>query len=559
VRALFVFILVLSSIAFSENKLSNGHMEFGDGGWYLWVNPDGKGKASMKIKQGYGTQGSIGARVQVDAVDATNWHVQFQVPDWIAEKGKNYRLSYKARSEAKKIIHTAIMGGAPGWEYVDGADAPLNNSWQEFSQEFEAHRGGFKQMRVHLFLTQKGVYYFDDFYIEEVAPPDTIWYSEADSRIEQIRKGDFKIKVTDKEGNPLINQKLKVKLSRHAFPFGTALNLNVDSDEERWYRKTATDLFWEGVTENAFKWPEYEHKKNKPNRKYLKEYTDFALKHGWTLRGHALEWGIEKYGFDQHWARQGSCEEYRKHLKNRIDRDLKEYKGLFQEYDVWNEVFHEPAIFNRCGWDLLDSSFHWAHRADPTAVLYVNEYQVVSSGGTETYFEIIKGLLDRGVPVQGIGVQCHFNGKKIIPALIKSRLDRLGELGLPIKVTEFDIGDHIEGLGVSEEEQAILMERFIRTAFSHPKVQGLLFWGFWDNRHWLKNGGIFRADRSPKPAVAAIKKLWSGWSTQKEIQTDSQGFAEFRGFFGTYELEIANQKGKLGLLKSGEYFWKNSR
>ena len=63
-------------------------------------------------------------------------------------------------------------------------------------------------------------------------------------------------------------------------------------------------------------------------------------------------------------------------IKKRIERDLKEYKGRFIDYDVWNEPFHEKFLFDKCGWELMDSAFVWAHRADPTAVLYINEYNI---------------------------------------------------------------------------------------------------------------------------------------------------------------------------------------
>ena len=81
-------------------------------------------------------------------------------------------------------------------------------------------------------------------------------------------------------------------------------------------------------------------------------------------------WGHQGYGFDKHFSNQGSCKDISNKIKDRITRDVKEYKGRIKEYDVWNEAFHEPFIFNKCGWDLLDSAHVWAHRADPDARLF---------------------------------------------------------------------------------------------------------------------------------------------------------------------------------------------
>ena len=224
-------------------------------------------------------------------------------------------------------------------------------------------------------------------------------------------------------------------------------------------------------------------------------------------------------------------------VKARIDRDLKEYKGQIVEYDVWNEVFHEAFIFDKCGWDLLDSAHVWAHRADPEARLFINEYNVISAGETDRLYGIVKGMLERKVPVHGIGVQCHFNARPVVPGLVKERLDKLASLGLPIKVTELDFGTWEKGMDFSEEEQAKRYELFLRTAFSHSAVEGILLWGFWDGRHWVKNGGIIAMDGREKPAAKVIYKLWhETWTTKGTFKSDANGMVKFRGFPGKYKV-----------------------
>ena len=56
--------MALSVPSFAQ--LNNGDMEYGDGGWYLWNNPDGPAVAESQIAvQGLGVDGSQGAKVVV--------------------------------------------------------------------------------------------------------------------------------------------------------------------------------------------------------------------------------------------------------------------------------------------------------------------------------------------------------------------------------------------------------------------------------------------------------------------------------------------------------------
>ena len=195
-----------------------------------------------------------------------------------------------------------------------------------------------------------------------------------------------------------------------------------------------------------------------------------------------------------------------------------------------------------CGWNYLDSAFIWAHKADPDARLYINDYNVVAAGETDRYVTLIKGMLDRKVPVQGIGVQCHFNARPVVPGLIKERLDKLAALGLPIKVTELDFGTWDQGMTLTEEKQADEYEKFIRSAFSHPAVVGIVLWGFWDNRHWIKNGGIIKADKTEKEAAKRIYDLWHKvWTTEATAVAGPDGVAKFHGFKGRYQVTIKDQ------------------
>ena len=538
-------IVGFTALAFSQNIMNNGNLEYGDGGWYVWNNEKDPSVIEQKLgTPGIGVDKSQGSMVSIKKKPKTWRSLQLQPPKFLADS-TFYTLKFKAKiANGNGPIVAIVQGGPPDYRQKESASYELTKEWKEYSMTFLADQKGYGLNNVAFQLGHaKGDIYVDDV---EVVPVegvnDMTWYNAADARIDSLRKKDFSIKATP-------NADVKVELVRHDYPFGTALALYDSKDSvEKWYRKTANKYFWYGVPENQFKWPEYEPKKGKLKKREFKEYLDYVKDNGWGFRAHTLVWGHQGYGFDKHFSNQGSCKEIGQKIKARIDRDLKEYKGQIVEYDVWNEVFHEAFIFDKCGWGLLDSAHIWAHKADPTAKLFINEYNVISAGETDRLYEIVKGMLARKVPVHGIGVQCHFNARPVVPGLVKERLDKLASLGLPIKVTELDFGTWENGMDFSEEEQAKRYELFIRSAFSHPAVEGILLWGFWDGRHWIKNGGIIAMDGREKPAAKTIYKLWhETWTTKGTFKADANGDVKFRGFPGKYKVTINGKTSEMVL------------
>ena len=58
-----VAVCALSAFALAQNVLDNGDLAYGDGGWYIWNNPDGPAKYEGKLgEKGLGVDGSEGVR-----------------------------------------------------------------------------------------------------------------------------------------------------------------------------------------------------------------------------------------------------------------------------------------------------------------------------------------------------------------------------------------------------------------------------------------------------------------------------------------------------------------
>ncbi len=522
----------------ATNLVVNGDFEAAaPSGWALYVNSaTGATGAATVAYNGSTVHGGVkAAQVNVTASSTENWHVQIQVPAFTTVSNKLYRLSYWAKGPGP--IHVGISNAA--YAYLTGFTHSLSSSWAKYTGTFVGD-GTLRRMGFYLASTA-GAYSFDDVVIEEIATIDPNWYASAEARIEANRKGNFGLQLLNASGNPVSGSAITVKLLQHEFALGTALNFQNNADDA-WYKQMVAKYFWAGVTENAFKWPSFEPSSGNIDTAGINNYLNWTEAQGFGLmRGHALEWGIEKYSYETHWPRLGTRTEYMSALKNRIQRDLTYFKGRFKQYDVWNEVFHEPAIFDKFGWDLLDSALCWARATDPTAKLYLNEYSVVEGGETDRYIDIVQGLQARNVPLDGIGVQGHFFDQTIDPALIGMRLDMLATLGLPIMITEFDLGGMSTGLTLTPQAQAVAVAKFMRTAYSHPSVAGIILWGFWDSRHWIPNGGIIEEDKTAKPAADSLWHLWREvWTTNSTGTTPANGAFGFRGFPGKYEVIVGS-------------------
>ncbi len=110
-------------------------------------------------------------------------------------------------------------------------------------------------------------------------------------------------------------------------------------------------------------------------------------------------------------------------------------------------------------------------------------------------------LLRLGAPIEGIGIQGHFQEDLTpIPRLL-TILDRFAVFGLPIQITEPDFTTWDEPL------QADYTRDFLTAMFSHPSVTDFLVRGFWEKAHWIPGAAYYRADRSPRPAGEVRRDL----------------------------------------------------
>jgi GH35 family endo-1,4-beta-xylanase len=195
------------------------------------------------------------------------------------------------------------------------------------------------------------------------------------------------------------------------------------------------------------------------------------------------------------------------------------------------------------GPEVVNDWFRLAEQANPGLTRYINDYGVLTrstKAHQQFYFDYIQGLLDANVPVQGIGFQGHGPEKfaPTPPHELLRVMDKFATLGLPLQVTEFDFET------TDQDLQAQYTSDFLIAIFSHPAMTGLVTWTPYE---YIKG-------RGPKPDAAFFDyklrekpngQVWNSlvndsWRTRMKVVTDDKGVAAFRGFKGSYNVEVAS-------------------
>jgi endo-1,4-beta-xylanase len=257
---------------------------------------------------------------------------------------------------------------------------------------------------------------------------------------------------------------------------------------------------------------------------------DFAEEHGMAIRGHTLVWHeqLPRWLTEARW----SPSEARAILADHIQTVVGHFRGRILAWDVVNEPLPMFPLLPRAsfwrrtiGPEVVELAFRVAHEADPEARLFLNEISADGLGWkSDRLYALVSDLLDRGVPIHGIGFQVH---RAIAwppkPGSIAANLRRFANLGLEIHITEMDVRVYrffVEWLLGSREEASTAQVRIYRevmeAALANPSVRALATWGVTDRYSWIPGLTghrdaplLFDAAYRPKPAYFALQRLLS--------------------------------------------------
>ncbi len=365
---------------------------------------------------------------------------------------------------------------------------------------------------------------------------------DLEAAIEKCRKGVLVI-----EAPP--GTKVAVEQQRHEFWFGAALanqafGERMPAETREKYLAVFLTNFNAAVTENALKWHDMEPQRGEVNYRTVDAILAWTHEHDIPLRGHNIFWGIPDRV--QNWLKNLPDDELRATLKARALDIGTRYRGQFAEYDLNNEMIHGNYYQDRLGTNITREMAQWVRQGDPKAVLFLNDYDILTGARLQDYCRQIRALLAQGVPIGGIGVQGHLHTDTFDPKALHNALQTLSEFNLPIRVTEFNMpGQRSQflkdrGRRMTEDEEtakAAALRDYYRICFSYPRVQGILMWGFWEGANWIPASSLYRRDWTPLPAAKAYRDLvFREWWTRWQGEADAHGRCELRAFYGRHKV-----------------------
>ena len=237
--------------------------------------------------------------------------------------------------------------------------------------------------------------------------PGAAWRKAAEERIEKYRKGDLTVVVKNAAGEPVRGAQVAVKMRKHAFLWGTAVNASmfsngrVDAEALAKYKQETVRLFNFSVMENENKWPQWSIEDNRPGTIAV---IDWLRQSGVQVRGHNLVWpSWRNTNVQAALDVRDDPAALEKVILDHITETTTELKGRLVDWDVINEPFSNHDLMDILGQHAMVDWFRAAHRGDPNAKLYINDFGILTDDNKEHrdhYAKTIQYLIDQGAPAR---------------------------------------------------------------------------------------------------------------------------------------------------------------
>ena len=398
--------------------------------------------------------------------------------------------------------------------------------------------------------------------------------SRIEGDIERYRKGDFTFTA-----EPYAT--VKVEQLDHEFFHGCNM-LQLDQFETEEKNRRYRQRFKEGfnLATIPFYWDALEPEQGKPRfteespfiyrRPPIDPCLAYCEQNGIVPKAHCLNYDR----FSPAWVKGRPVEEVKQLLRTRFEQLSARYAHRIPCWEVFNELLCNNGTTPFYDADEMPLwSFEQAEELFPRNQLMVNEYTVNifcdktghqhSASRRNFYYMLCESLLREGARLDAVGLQFHFftdeqNAVKYAKGLFDLKhhfavLDQMAKLGKPLQITEVTFPAY-GGTAEEFEFQAELIRMFYRAWFSHPAMEGAVYWNLADGYAWGAEPGDFTAgenryygglldfDLQPKPAFTALRELFEKeYHTEMTLTADENGTVSFRGFYGKYRITCGGQ------------------
>ena len=81
----------------------------------------------------------------------------------------------------------------------------------------------------------------------------------------------------------------------------------------------------------------------------------------------------------------------------------------FLPASYFKETFSAWWVTLIAGDEFIKKAFIYAREADPNVLLFYNDYNAADPGKRDRIYNMVKSMKEEGVPIDGIGMQGHYN------------------------------------------------------------------------------------------------------------------------------------------------------
>lgn len=306
-------------------------------------------------------------------------------------------------------------------------------------------------------------------------------------------------------------------LYKHDFLIGTAVsNRTLQQKDEAMLALIAKE-FSAISPENCLKWGEVHPNTDRWQWELPDRYVQFGLDHKMFILGHTLVWHSQiPRNLFMEAGSAVSRDILLKRLEDHIRTLVGRFKGKITAWDVVNEAVDEDKGWRKSGWfniigpECLEKAFHLAHEVDGKAQLLYNDYNLHNPKKAEFVAEFVRDFKKRGVPIHGVGMQCHEGMDYSKIEELEASILLFAKAGVRVHITELDVDilprkeqtstaevstryEYADTLnpwpkGLPEEMEKKLAKRYeelFRLFLKHrDKIDRVTTWGTSDDESW---------------------------------------------------------------------------
>lgn len=203
----------------AQNLFSNPGFEAGTTGW------SGNSSATFTSST---VKSHSGSRSAYLTNRTATWNGIVQSVAGVLQNTNTYYVSAWVlidNATNQSVNLTLQKNDASGLSYTHIAACTGNsNTWTQMTGNFTLNIvGALTNLTIYIEGPGSNVsFYADDFVLTNVPPYD--WKPLANARIEQFRKRDVRVQITDSNGLAVAGAAIQVRQTKHQFAFGTAIN-----------------------------------------------------------------------------------------------------------------------------------------------------------------------------------------------------------------------------------------------------------------------------------------------------------------------------------------------